>query len=179
MHIVSGVSKGLCWLPSSIVWDLIRKSNNVWNAAASSDFKGSISLISFLYDDCTVGGFPQSAQSFLKYLINSCGSAWVYLMSRVSLPLWSSIFFSADSWNVDHEVCKLKLVSFKCFRINLWSWLLLYELWYYLWNIIFMYWPLLSSPVGTSVFNVQNFTELIICITPRWVAGWLKLYLRV
>ena len=51
MHIISGVSKGLCLLPTPTVWHLIRKLNNLWNAAATPGFKGCIHLISFLYDD--------------------------------------------------------------------------------------------------------------------------------
>ena len=58
MHIISGVSKGLCLLPTPIVWHLIRKLNNLRNAAASPGFKGCISLISFLYDDNRVCRFP-------------------------------------------------------------------------------------------------------------------------
>ena len=58
MYIISGVSKRLCLLSFPIVWHLNRKSNNLRNAAASPHFKGCISLISFLYDDNMVCGFP-------------------------------------------------------------------------------------------------------------------------
>ena len=134
-------------------------------------------------------------------------NAWPFLVALLWCIWWfelafPQIIYLLFNWLLKHwhKVCKVKQISFKWLHINLWCWLLSYLLFCSI--IIFMYWFLLSSSTGTSIFilvlNCRFFSALwtyfvwvsiteliagsklmIICITPRWVGCWLKLYLMV
>ena len=116
MHITFGLSKGLCLLPTPFVWHLIKKLNKLRNDVASPTCKGCISLISFLYDDNIICGFPYCFWSAIAFLHNKKATVSSIIYEMLDQFLWlssgifdepsylsheSSIFFSNDSWNID------------------------------------------------------------------------------